>query len=53
MPVEKALDILEAEADDGQFDPVLIRLFIVMVNEEIAEGGGNKVARGARSNSAD
>jgi len=49
MPVEKALGILEAEADEGQFDPDLIRLFIVMVNEEIAAGGTEKVARGARS----
>jgi HAMP domain-containing protein len=53
MPVEKALGILEAEADDGQFDPVLIRLFIVMVNEEIAEGGSDKVARGARNSTSD
>ena len=51
MPVEKALGILEAEADDGQFDPELIRLFIIMVNEEIAAGGTEKVARGARSES--
>jgi HAMP domain-containing protein len=48
MPVEKALGILEAEADRGQFDPTLIRLFTAAVREEVADGGGNKVARGAR-----
>jgi HAMP domain-containing protein len=49
MPVEKALGILEGEVEDGQFDPDLIRLFIVMVREEIAGGGTAKMARGARS----
>jgi HD-GYP domain-containing protein (c-di-GMP phosphodiesterase class II) len=48
MPVEKALGILEAEADHGQFDPTLIRLFTAAVREEIAGGDGDKVARGAR-----
>jgi HD-GYP domain-containing protein (c-di-GMP phosphodiesterase class II) len=48
MPVEKALGILEAEADRGQFDPTLIRLFTAAVREEIAGGDGDKVARGAR-----
>jgi HD-GYP domain-containing protein (c-di-GMP phosphodiesterase class II) len=48
MPVEKALGILEAEADDGQFDPDLIRAFTGMIREEIAAGEGDKVARGAR-----
>jgi HD-GYP domain-containing protein (c-di-GMP phosphodiesterase class II) len=49
MPVEKALGILEGEVEDGQFDPDLIRLFIVMVREEVAGGGTAKMARGARS----
>jgi len=49
MPAERALGILEAEADDGQFDPDLIRLFAAMVREEISTGGSGKVARGARS----
>jgi HD-GYP domain-containing protein (c-di-GMP phosphodiesterase class II) len=49
MSVEKALGILEAEADGGQFDPGLIRLFTAMVRDEIAAGEGDKVARGARS----
>ena len=35
MPVAKALAILEAEADSGQFDPQLIRTFIAMVRGEI------------------
>ena len=48
MPVEKALGILEEEADCGQFDPTLIRLFTAAVREEIAGGDGGKVARGAR-----
>jgi HD-GYP domain-containing protein (c-di-GMP phosphodiesterase class II) len=53
MSVEKALGILEAEADEGQFDPDLIRLFIAMVNEEVAAGGTEKVARGARNNTSE
>jgi len=53
MSVEKALGILEAEADDGQFEPELIRLFIAMVREEIATGGVEKAARGARSDASD
>ena len=52
MPVEKALGILEAEADGGQFDPDLIRLFTAMVREEIAAGEVHKVARGVRSDSS-
>jgi HD-GYP domain-containing protein (c-di-GMP phosphodiesterase class II) len=52
MPVEKALGILEAEADGGQFEPHLIRLFTAMVREEIAAGDGDKVARGARSDAS-
>lgn len=53
MSVEKALGILEAEADDGQFDPDLIRLFVVMIKQEMATGGTEKVARGARSDTPD
>jgi HAMP domain-containing protein len=34
MPIDKVLSILEAEQDDGQFDPHLIREFIAMVREE-------------------
>ena len=34
MPVEKAIAILDAEKDDGQFDPKLIRVFIELVREE-------------------
>ena len=52
MPAERALDILEAEADDGQFDPDLIRLFAAMVREEISTGGVGKVARGARGDAS-
>jgi HD-GYP domain-containing protein (c-di-GMP phosphodiesterase class II) len=40
MSVEKALGILEAEADAGQFDPQLIRLFIAMVRGEGATAEG-------------
>jgi len=39
MPVEKALGILEAEADSGQFEPQLIRTFIAMIREEIGASG--------------
>jgi HD-GYP domain-containing protein (c-di-GMP phosphodiesterase class II) len=39
MPVEKALGILEAEADSGQFEPELIRTFIAMVREEAGATG--------------
>jgi len=53
MPIEKALGILEAEADGGQFDPDLIRLFVAMVRKEIAAGEGAKAARGARSDASD
>jgi len=53
MSVEKALGILEAEADDGQFDPELIRLFIAMINDEIVSGGTEKAARGARKEPTD
>jgi len=34
MPVTKALEILDREKDDGQFDPTLIREFVVMMREE-------------------
>lgn len=34
MSIEKAVSILEAEVDSGQFDPELIRDFIAMVREE-------------------
>jgi HD-GYP domain-containing protein (c-di-GMP phosphodiesterase class II) len=34
MPVEKAISILDAEKDDGQFDPELIRAFIELVRKE-------------------
>jgi HAMP domain-containing protein len=49
MSVEKALSILEKEADSGQFDPELIRIFTEMVREEVARGDANKAARGTRS----
>ena len=35
MPIEKALSIIDAEKDCGQWDPELIRLFISGVNEEM------------------
>jgi HD-GYP domain-containing protein (c-di-GMP phosphodiesterase class II) len=53
MPAERALGILEAEAESGQFDPDLIRLFIVMVREEIDAGGVDKAARGSRRGASD
>jgi HD-GYP domain-containing protein (c-di-GMP phosphodiesterase class II) len=34
IPIEKAISILESEADDGQFDPALIRRFLEMVRED-------------------
>jgi HD-GYP domain-containing protein (c-di-GMP phosphodiesterase class II) len=34
MPVEKAIAILDAEKDDGQFDPQLIRAFIELIRQE-------------------
>ncbi len=34
MPVQTALDILDREKDDGQFDPQLIRVFIDLIREE-------------------
>ncbi|QEW05365.1 HD domain-containing phosphohydrolase [Nitrincola iocasae] len=34
MPKEKALNILEAEQDQGQFDPELIRIFIQMMKQD-------------------
>ncbi len=52
MSVEKALGILEAEADAGQFEPDLIRLFTAMIREEVAAGDIDKVARGARSDAS-
>lgn len=36
MPIEKAVSILDAEKDDGQFDPQLIREFIALIREEQA-----------------
>lgn len=36
MPVERALAILEAEQDSGQFDPQLIRAFIAMIRADLA-----------------
>ncbi len=53
MSVERAVGLLEAEADDGQFDPELIRLFTEMVREEVAAGAGGKLARGTRSHASD
>ena len=53
MPAETALRILEAEAESGQFEPDLIRLFIVMVREEIDAGGVDKAARGSRRGAND
>jgi HD-GYP domain-containing protein (c-di-GMP phosphodiesterase class II) len=35
MAPERALAILEAEVDDGQWDPGLMRVFIAMVREEL------------------
>lgn len=34
MTVEKALSILERERDDGQWDPTLLDLFILMIRDE-------------------
>ena len=34
MPVAKAIAILDAEKDDGQFDPQLIRAFIELIRQE-------------------
>ena len=53
MAVETALGILEAEADSGQFDPVLIRHFTALVRAEIDAGDIDKMARGARSGAPD
>ncbi|GAA0681960.1 hypothetical protein GCM10009104_03420 [Marinobacterium maritimum] len=36
MPRARALDILESEQDQGQFDPELIRAFISMIKAELA-----------------
>jgi HD-GYP domain-containing protein (c-di-GMP phosphodiesterase class II) len=36
MPVARALEILEEEQDNGQFDPKLIREFLAMMREEYA-----------------
>lgn len=36
MPVARALEILEEEKDSGQFDPELLREFLVMMREEYA-----------------
>lgn len=36
MPRTRALDILESEQDQGQFDPELIRAFISMIKTELA-----------------
>lgn len=37
MPITKALNILESEQDQGQFDPELIRVFIAMIRQEQPE----------------
>lgn len=37
MPIAKALSILDAEKDDGQFDPALIREFIGLIQDEQAQ----------------
>ena len=36
MPATKAIQILDAEKDDGQFDPRLIREFLAMLREDLA-----------------
>ena len=40
MTTTRALEILDAEKDSGQFDPTLIREFIAMIREE----GGSAAA---------
>lgn len=35
MSREQAINILDAEKDNGQFDPALIREFIALVCEEL------------------
>jgi HD-GYP domain-containing protein (c-di-GMP phosphodiesterase class II) len=35
MPIEKGLEILEREKDEGQWDPRLIRAFIEVIRDEL------------------
>lgn len=37
MSHEKAINILESEQDQGQFDPALIRTFIAMIRQDISQ----------------
>ena len=42
LSTEVAIDILDAEKDDGQFDPELIREFIALIREKHTETQGEK-----------
>lgn len=42
MSVETALDILDREKDEGQFDPELVRAFIALMREEQEQGQHEK-----------
>ena len=53
MPITKALGILEAEQDLGQFDPELIRVFIAMIRQEQGEPGYSIAERLARPGTTD
>ncbi len=53
LPVEEAVEILDREKDNGQFDPHLVREFIALVRERMvkskeqpSEAGGSNEARG-------
>ena len=37
MTAEKAISILEAEKEQGQFDPHLIEAFIAMIREDLRQ----------------
>lgn len=43
MPQEKALAILEAEQNSGQWDPTLVARFVQMIREGVAKGAGETV----------
>ena len=49
MTVETAIGILEREADEGQFDPQLIRLFVAMARASAAVPGRKFVAQNSAS----
>jgi len=52
MPVTKALNILESEQDQGQFDPELIRVFIAMIRQEQPEDAPSAAEYSSRPNTS-